>query len=145
MPNNAINNITPNNAFLDKNHRTIYDINYEKSLKNNVDSDIHINDKVRILTKKNQFQKGTEARYSDEVYTVKKVNGKSITLDNDEVYKRTSLLIVPKSTISDEKNVIVKINKQNKEDRFLKSEGVEISNILSTKRGRDKLMQVLKP
>ena len=58
--------------FKKKNHRTIYDINYEKSLKNNVESDIHINDKVRILQKKNQFQKGTEARYSDDVYTVKK-------------------------------------------------------------------------
>jgi len=122
-----------------KNHRTIYDINYEKSLKNNVESDIHVNDKVRILQKKNQFQKGTEARYSDDVYTVKKVNGKSITLNNDEVYKRTSLLIVPKSTISDEKNVIVKINKQNKEERFLKSEGVDVSNILSTKRTREKV------
>ena len=64
---------------------------------------------------------------------------KSITLNNDEVYKRTSLLIVPKSTISDEKNVIVKINKQNKEERFLKSEGVEVSNILSTKRNREKV------
>ena len=120
MPNTAINNIKPDNAFQEKNHRTIYDINYEKSLKNNVESDIHISDKVRILQKKNQFQKGTEARYSDDVYTVKKVNGKSITLNNDEVYKRTSLLIVPKSTISDEKNVIVKINKQNKEEIFLK-------------------------
>jgi hypothetical protein len=139
MPNTAIKNIKPDNAFQEKNHRTIYDINYEKSLKNNVESDIHVNDKVRILQKKNQFQKGTEARYSDDVYTVKKVNGKSITLNNDEVYKRTSLLIVPKSTISDEKNVIVKINKQNKEERFLKSEGVEVSNILSTKRTREKV------
>ena len=138
MPKNAIKNITPNDAFKEKNHRTIYDINYEKSLKNNTVSDIDINDKVRILIKK-QFQKGTESRYSDEVYTVKKVNGKSITLNNDEVYKRTSLLIVPKSTISDEKNVIVKINKQNKEERFLKSEGVEVSNILSTKRTREKV------
>ncbi len=33
MPNNAIKNITPNDAFKEKNHRTIYDINYEKSLK----------------------------------------------------------------------------------------------------------------
>ena len=130
--------------FQEKNHRTIYDINYEKSLKNNVDSDIHTSDKVRILQKKNQFQKGTEARYSDDVYTVKKVNGKSITLNNDEVYKRTSLLIVPKSTISDEKNVIVKINKQNKEERFLKSEGVEVSNIITTKRNREKTTKTTK-
>ena len=70
---------------------------------------------------------------------MKKVNGKSITLNNDKVYKRTSLLIVPKSTISDEKNVIVKINKQNKEERFLKSEGVDVSNIISNKRTREKV------
>ena len=78
------------------------------------------------------------------MYTVKKVNGKSITLNNDEVYKRTSLLIVPKSTISDEKNVIVKINKQNKDERFLKSEGVELSNIISTKRSREKVTKTTK-
>jgi hypothetical protein len=88
MPNSAIHNITPNNAFKEKNHRTMYDINYEKSLKNNTVSDIDINgkfiDKVRILIKK-QFQKGTESRYSDEVYTVQKFNGKSITLNNDDL------------------------------------------------------------
>ncbi len=56
MPYSAINDITPNNAFKEKNHRTIYDINYQKSLKNNTVSDIDINDKVRILIKK-QFQK----------------------------------------------------------------------------------------
>jgi hypothetical protein len=144
MPNSAIKNITPNDAFKEKNHRTIYDINYEKSLKNkSTVSDIDVNDKVRILTKK-QFQKGTESRYSDTVYTVKKINGNSITLNNDEVYKRTSLLLVPKSTISDEKNIIVKINKQIKEERFLKSEGVDTKNILETKRGKNKLLEALK-
>jgi hypothetical protein len=70
----------------------------KKKLKNNTLSDIDINNKVRILIKK-QFKKGTESRYSDEVYTVKKINGKSITLNNDEVYKRTSLSIVPKSNV----------------------------------------------
>ncbi len=48
-----------------------------------------MNDKVRILTKK-QFQKGTEivteSRYSDTVYTVKKINGNSITLNNVSSY-----------------------------------------------------------
>jgi transposase InsO family protein len=73
MPNSAINNlnITSNDAFKEKSHRTIYDINYEKSLKNNSVSDLDVNDKVRILTKK-LFQKGTESRYSDTVYTIKK-------------------------------------------------------------------------
>jgi hypothetical protein len=59
MPNSAINNIAPNDAFKEKNHRTIYDINYEKSWKNKTVSDIDINDKVSISIKK-QFQKGTE-------------------------------------------------------------------------------------
>lgn len=144
MPNSAIDNIKPNDAFLEKNHRKIYDINYEKSLYNNGKSDIEVNDKVRIkLT--GTFRKGTEAKYTDDVYTVKKVNGKSITLDNDEVYKRTSLLIVPKSTKTDEKNVIVKVNKQNKVDRALKGEGVDLENILENKRTRTKLLNSLKP
>jgi hypothetical protein len=144
MPNSALKNIKPDNAFLEKNHRKIYDINYEKSLYNNGRSDIDVNDKVRIkLT--GTFRKGTEARYTDDVYTVKKVNGKSVTLNNDVVYKRTSLLIVPKSTKTDEKNVIVKVNKQNKVDRTLNSEGVDLGNILDNKRTRTKLLNSLKP
>ena len=143
MPNSAIDNIKPNDAFLEKNHRKIYDINYEKSLYNNGKSDIEVNDKVRIkLT--GTFRKGSEAKYTDDVYTVKKVNGKSITLDNDEVYKKTSLLIVPKSTKTDEKNVIVKVNKQNKVDRALKGEGVDLENILENKCTRTKLLNSLK-
>jgi hypothetical protein len=144
MPNSALKNIKPDNAFLEKNHRKIYDINYEKSLYNNGRSDIDVNDKVRIkLT--GTFRKGTEARYTDDVYTVKKVVGKSVTLNNDVVYKRTSLLIVPKSTKTDEKNVIVKVNKQNKIDRTLNSEGVDLGNILDNKRTRTKLLNSLKP
>ena len=74
MPNSAINNITSNDTFQEKNHRTIYDIICEKSFKNNSVSDIDINDKVRILIKK-QFQKGTESRYSDEIYTMANQRG----------------------------------------------------------------------
>ena len=144
IPNPALDNIKPNNAFLEKNHRKIYDINHEKSLYNNTKSSIEVNDKVRVkLT--GTFRKGTEARYSDDVYTVKKVRGNTITLDNDTVYKRSSLLIVPKTTKTDEKNVILKVNKQNKTDRVLKSEGVDLGNILENKRSRDKLLNSLKP
>jgi ribosomal protein L21E len=138
----AINNIRPKDAFLEKNHRTIYDINYEKSFYNNVKSDIDVGDKVRIkLTGK--FRKGTDARYTDEVYTVTKVRGNTVTLNNDDVQKRTSLLIVPKTTKTDEKNVIVKVNKQNKIDRNLKAEGVDLVNILENTRKRNKLLDTL--
>ena len=112
----AIDYIAPNEVFfepygsislkspstLKKNFETIYNINYEKSLFNISVSDIDVNDKVRIKLK-GKFRKGTDARYTDEVYTVTKVRGNSITLDDDKVYKRSSLLIVPPTTVSNEK------------------------------------------
>ena len=138
----AIDYISPNEAFLEKNFEKIYNINYEKSLFNIAISDIDVNDKVRIKIK-GQFRKGTEARYTDEVYTVKKVKGNAVTLDNDEVYKRSSLLIVPKTTVTDEKNVIVKVNKQNKINRNIDKEGLDVSNIVLDKRRRDILLNTL--
>jgi hypothetical protein len=79
------------------------------------------------------------------VYTVTKVRSNTITLNNEEVYKRTSLLIVPKTTKTDEKNLIylVKINKQNKIDRALKVDGVDLVNILENPRTRNKLLDSL--
>jgi hypothetical protein len=138
----AIDYISPNEAFLKKNFEKIYNINYEKSLFNISISDIDVNDKVRIKIK-GQFRKGTEARYTDEVYTVKKVRGNAVTLDNDEVYKRSSLLIVPKTTVSDEQNVIVKVNKQNKINRNIDKEGLDVVNIVLDKRKRNKLLNTL--
>jgi hypothetical protein len=152
----AIDYIAPNEVFfepygsislkspstLKKNFETIYNINYEKSLFNISISDIDVNDKVRIKIK-GQFRKGTEARYTDEVYTVKKVKGNAVTLDNDEVYKRSSLLIVPKTTVSDEQNVIVKVNKQNKINRNIDKEGLDVANIVLDKRKRNKLLNTL--
>ena len=138
----AIDYISPNEAFLKKHFKTIYDINYEKSLYNISISDIDVNDKVRIKIK-GQFRKGTEARYSDEVYTVKKVRGNAVTLNNDEVYKRSSLLIVPKTTVSDEKNVIVKVNKQNQINKNINQEGLDVANIVLDKRKRKMLLKTL--
>ena len=138
----AIDYISPNEAFLEKNFEKIYNINYEKSLFNIAISDIDVNDKVRIKIK-GQFRKGTEARYTDEVYTVKKVKGNAVTLDNDEVYKRSSLLIVPKTTVTDEQNVIVKVNKQNKINRNIDKEGLDVANIVLDKRKRNKLLNTL--
>jgi len=124
----SIDNIKPNDAFLKKNLKKIYNINYEKSLFNISVSDIDVNDKVRIKLK-GKFRKGTDARYTDEVYTVTKVRGNSITLDDDKVYKRSSLLIVPPTTVSNEKNVIVRVQRQNKIERNIQQEGLDLSNI----------------
>jgi hypothetical protein len=138
----AIDNIKPNEAFLKKNLKKIYNINYEKSLFNISVSDIDVNDKVRIKLK-GKFRKGTDARYTDEVYTVTKVRGNSITLDDDKVYKRSSLLIVPPTTVSNEKNVIVRVQRQNKIERNIQQEGLDLSNIVSNKRRRNILLNTL--
>ena len=138
----AIDNIKPNEAFLKKNLKKIYNINYEKSLFNISVSDIDVNDKVRIKLK-GKFRKGTDARYTDEVYTVTKVRGNSITLDDDKVYKRSSLLIVPPTTVSNEKNVIVTVQRQNKIDRNINKEGLDVANIVLNKRRRDTLLNTL--
>jgi len=138
----SIDNIKPNDAFLKKNFKKIYDINYEKSKFNLSISDIEVNDKVRIKLK-GIFRKGTEARYSDEVYTVTKVRGNSITLDDDKVYKRSSLLIVPRNTVSNEANVIVRVNRQNKIDRDIRQEGLNVSNIVLDKTRRETLLNAL--
>ena len=47
----------------------------------------------------NYFKKGSEPRWSDEVYTVEGVKGMNITLNDDKVYKRDKLLQTPKDTI----------------------------------------------
>ena len=138
----AIDNIKPNEAFLKKNLKKIYNINYEKSLFNISVSDIDVNDKVRIKLK-GKFRKGTDARYTDEVYTVTKVRGNSITLDDDKVYKRSSLLIVPPTTVSNEKNVIVRVQRQNKIERNIQQEGLDVANIVLNKRRRDTLLNTL--
>jgi len=138
----SIDNIKPNDAFLKKNFKKIYDINYEKSKFNLSVSDIEVNDKVRIKLK-GIFRKGTEARYSDEVYTVTKVRGNSITLDDDKVYKRSSLLIVPRNTVSNASNVIVRVNRQNKIDRDIQQEGLDVANIVLNKKKRETLLNVL--
>ena len=138
----AIDNIKPNDAFLKKNLKKIYNINYEKSLFNISVSDIDVNDKVRIKLK-GKFRKGTDARYTDEVYTVTKVRGNSITLDDDKVYKRSSLLIVPPTTVSNEKNVIVRVQRQNKIERNIQQEGLDLSNIVLNKRRRNILLNTM--
>ena len=84
-----------------------------------------------------------KARYTDEVYTVTKVRGNSITLDDDKVYKRSSLLIVPPTTVSNEKNVIVRVQRQNKIERNIQQEGLDVANIVLNKRRRDTLLNTL--
>ena len=73
-------------------------------------SDLKVGDKVRrnVMVKQ---QKGTEPRWSDEVYTVTKTQGQMITLDNGEQYRRYQLLKVPATATTTPANVVRLVNK----------------------------------
>ena len=55
-------------------------------------------DHVRVSIA-NYFKKGTEPRWTDEIFTVEAVKGMNVTLNEDKVYKRDKLLSIPKDTI----------------------------------------------
>ena len=91
---------TPNKALKDEEVRIeVLHSNINKSKKNAyLNNDLSVGDHVRVSIA-NYFKKGTEPRYSDEVYTVEGVKGMNITLNDDKVCKRDKLLKIPKDTI----------------------------------------------
>ena len=133
----GIGEIKPNDATEPYNMQLIASINHQKSVKNERLSDLTKGDKVRIVEKSSVFQKGTEGKFSNEVFTVKSIQGKNITLSNGSIKKRYDLLHVPDDTVgSVEKNIIQKVNKINRAERKNKQEGVDTSNIIEGKRRR---------
>ena len=91
------------------NYQKVLNMNLEKQHDNNQMSSLSVDDKVRVTTMgKSALQKGTDPKWSDEVFTVKGVKGNTISLSNDQVYKRNDLLKVPESTEASGKNAIDK-------------------------------------
>ena len=129
-PNRGLLNLTPNQAAMDENYDFIYSLNLIKSKENKTISDLSIGDNVRIKIS-GIFTKGTEPRWSDETYKVKKVQGTTITLNDDTKFKRTNLLKVANVENNEKKNVIKiatrthKIAQQNKRDDLNESNIIE--------------------
>ena len=146
-PSDALDNHTPNHALTDADTRIdILHMNMDKNLKNiqihSKGSDLIIGDHVRI-SEKNAFKKGTEPRFSDEVYTVEGVKGLSVTLSDGKAYKRNKLLKIRKDTVkitnSDsgvKANVIKTATKQRKHKLVLKAEDIKEANIRTGARER---------
>ena len=59
--------------------------------------------------------KGTDPRWSDEVYTVKGSYGNTMLISNNIKYKRDKLLKITPDTVSNETNPITLSKKINKE------------------------------
>ena len=107
----SLNNITPNDAI---NHREdISNINIDKSLYNKTVSDLNVGDKVRktLLKQNHGIIKGTDPRWSSQVYDVAEVKGQTITLTDGSRAKRTDLLKVPHDAVSSTKDVITEERK----------------------------------
>jgi len=130
----ALKDIKPNQATEPKNNQVIYDINVSKSKKTNMKSDLIIGDQVRLkITTK--FTKSSDVQFSDHVYKVTNIEGGNITLDNNQTVKRAQLLkVTGLNTTQTAPNVISQVNKSSKVDRVLKSDGVDRSNIVKSKK-----------
>ena len=134
--NKGILNIKPNKADLPENKPLLVEYNRLKSIKNNTVSDLRVGDKVRVYVKKS-MEKGTEPQYSNEVYTVESIRGKTITLNNNESKRRNDLLLVPQSTISNNnQNIIKKATKNYKNEQAMKRDSIDENNIILQKRRR---------
>jgi hypothetical protein len=117
----------------DENEQLIRDYNFQKLKKNKTIIDLEPDDKVRIKIK-GMFKKSSEPQFSDEIYKVASVNNRTIILSNGQIVKRQNLLKVPKLTISKQTNVISQNNKIARKEKILKQEGIDETNIVTTKR-----------
>ena len=131
--NRGILRIKPNKANNPENIPLIVHLNHLKSLKNNTVTDLKIGDSVRVYTK-GLFDKGTDPQYSNEVYTVKHIKGKTITLNNDERKRRADLLLVPSNSVGSNTNVIKTKAKEHKVETKLKREDQLPENIIDAER-----------
>ena len=145
-PHESLDDHTPNDVLYKQAAQIeVLHLNMDKNKKNiqlhKKGSDLAAGDHVRV-SEANYFKKGTEPRWSDDVYTVQDVKGLSVTLDNDKAYKRDKLLKIPKATIKTTKttvstpNVVKVATKQHKQDLILKAEDIKNDNIRTDKRER---------
>ena len=139
-PHSSIADMKPNEAHIGEYYNIIKDINIAKSKIEGYKNDFKEGDKVRIRIE-GIFKKGTEPRFSDEIYIVKSVRGSTVTLNNDKAYRVTSLLKINKDFVIPEKikrNVIKQATKDKKQEQLHKRIDVQESNILEGKRERKK-------
>ena len=77
-------------------------------------------------------------KYSSGIYTIIKVNKNYVDIENDEVelngVKKTDIIIIQQSYNNKGVDHIKKVEKEHRSERILKSEGLDKSNILGTKR-----------
>ena len=139
-PHSSIDDITPNEADKPENIARIININLKKQEdKSTYKNEFKEGDKVRIKIS-SPMSKKTEGQYSDEIYRVKEVNGKSIILTNGQIKKYDMLLKVHEETPTETiKPKLIKIARQEaRQEKLLKRDDIKQDNI-KTKRKRKEI------
>lgn len=141
-PHYSLENIKPNEATEPQNAAIIYQINLEKKkemIESMFKNPFKINDKVRLLNN-DSFSKKSEGTYSKEIYTIKQINGKVLTLDNNKKIKYDKVLKIDNETnYNKEKQNIIKESKKNYKNELLhKRIDIDETNIIEGKRERKK-------
>ena len=130
------------NATRLSNYETVLNLNLDKRAENNQVASLSVGDKVRATTIKNPaLHKGTDPKWSDEVFEVSMVKGNTITLDSGVVFKRNDLFKVPDDTPSTGKNAI---DKEKAETDAMKTKTKQVVNPNRFKQSREKIKELLR-
>jgi hypothetical protein len=87
----GLNDIALKDAEKPENKEAILRMNLDKSTHNNRTADLKVRDKVRKTTPKVETAKGTDPRWSDEIFTVTGTHGLTILLNDSSKLKRSDL------------------------------------------------------
>ena len=137
-PHSSIADIKPNDADKGEYFNIVLEINQLKSKIEGTKNLFSVGDKCRVRID-GVFKKGTEPRFSDDVYIVKAVQGGTVTLNNDKTYRSTSLLKIDKNFVAPvkaPKNVIRRATQERQQELLHKRIDVQEQNILQGKRDK---------
>jgi hypothetical protein len=134
-PHSSLDDLTPNEGTHPDNQYNISVINSNKMNNKNTKPLFIDGDIVRIRINKT-FRKGTEPRYSNEIYIVNSVQGQRVTLSNGKTLLESELLKVNDIATTLNDNPIDVVNKSNRIERQLTKAGVDQSTIIESKRQR---------
>ena len=102
----------------------------------------NINDQVRAITTRNKFTKGSIPTYSQKIYNIIEALDNSYKLNNNKWYKYYQIQSIPSDSIIRPKRYIhKKVNKNsaiNKRNKELDKEGINLDNIISGMRTRNR-------
>jgi hypothetical protein len=130
-PHSSLDGISPNDAISDPKKRAhVLNLNILKARSNGFVTDLSPGDKVR-LSDTAMFKKGSESRWTDEVFEVESASGKTVILTDGQRIKRNNVLKVPKNTVSAPKNVVKIATKQRKDTLSLKRDNIDQNNVIA--------------